>query len=165
MMYMNDYEIERAVRRYEGHPVLGKATAFLLAFMHEVNAHSDGWAYWRPPVESAKKLMMLIQSPDTASEAALKKAIAPIKAFYTRRGYAAKMEWPKGILEPLPTKRFRILYNTRNSDTDRLLVEDTFEIEATELNVRSMAGKFLNEAIDLTGAYGTIVKVEELTRP
>jgi hypothetical protein len=164
MMYMNDYEIERDARRYADHPVLGKATAFLWAFMGEVNAHSDGWAYWRLPVEAAKKLMALIQSgPDKATEAALKQAITPIKSFYTRRGYAAKMEWPKGILEPLPTKRFRILYNTRNSDTDRLIVEDTFEIEATEMNVRSMAGKFLNEAIDMTGAYGTIVRVEALS--
>ena len=62
MLFMNEYDIEMAVRRNTSHPVLRKATSFLLEFKEEVNGHSDGWAYWSAPVRSAAKLMTLIQS-------------------------------------------------------------------------------------------------------
>lgn len=94
MLFMNEDEIDIAADRYRGHPVLGKATRFLAAFREEVNEHSDGWPYWRPPVVAAAQLMRLIQNPDSATEAALKKAMSPIRTFYTRRGSAAGMKFP-----------------------------------------------------------------------
>jgi len=93
MYFMNESEIERAVERHASHPVLSKATKFLGNFRDEVNGHSDGWAYWRQPVNAAKKLMTLINSGD-ATEKQYRAALGPIKSFYTRRGTAAGMQFP-----------------------------------------------------------------------
>ena len=93
MMFMNEYEINDRAERYRNHPVLGPATRFLQAYMGEVNAHSDGWPYWSPPVKAAAKLMTLIQRGD-ATLAEVTKALSPIKAFMTRRGNAAGMKLP-----------------------------------------------------------------------
>jgi hypothetical protein len=94
MLYMNDYEIERALRHYANHPVLGKATKFLADFKDEVDMHSDGWPYWAAPVRAAAKLMTLIQHPTQATEQAFRQALVPIRGFYTRRGNAAGMRFP-----------------------------------------------------------------------
>jgi hypothetical protein len=93
MQFMNEDEIDIAVRRYRGHPVLAIATRFLRAFKDEVNGHSDGWSYWVPPVRAARMLIELIRR-GTGTEADLRRALAPIKAFYTRRGTAAGMVMP-----------------------------------------------------------------------
>jgi hypothetical protein len=93
MMFMNQWEIEEAVCRRANDPVLGPATVFLEKFMHEVNAHSDGWAYWSAPVNAAKQLMQLIKL-GYATEAQYRKALGPIKSFMTRRGKAAGMVMP-----------------------------------------------------------------------
>lgn len=93
MLFMNEYDINRAADQFCGHPVLGEATRFLADYRDEVNAHSDGWPYWSSPVKAAKALMALIQSGN-ATEAQYRKALGPIRAFYTRRGNAAGMKWP-----------------------------------------------------------------------
>lgn len=109
MLFMNEYDIQTLRVRYALHPVLGPATRFLDEFKDEVNAHSDGWPYWSAPVKAAKQLIALIQShtvvyrpvadrPITADD--VRKAIAPIKAFMTRRGKAAGMTLPE--LEEMP---------------------------------------------------------------
>jgi hypothetical protein len=100
LMFMNRYEIEDAVRRFERYPVLGKAARFLKEFMDEVDSHSDGWAYWGAPVAAAKKLMELLQyeapsNGEDVDEEKFRKALAPIRAFMTRRGLAAGMQMPK----------------------------------------------------------------------
>lgn len=74
--------------------MLGPAARFLQAFMEEVNAHSDGWAYWRPPVQAAARLMTLIQQ-GKATEADLKRSLTPIRVFMTRRGAAAGLRLPE----------------------------------------------------------------------
>ena len=94
MNYMNGSEIDCATQRFSQHPILSKATAFLAAFKEEVDSHSDGWAYWKAPVAAANKLMEMIQGKTEATEANYKKAMAPIKSFYTRRGIAAGMQMP-----------------------------------------------------------------------
>jgi hypothetical protein len=95
MLYMNDYDIMQLAQRYGNHPVLGKAVDFLEAFVFEVNHHSDGWAYWRRPVDAAAKLMTFLQHPGPMpTEADFRKTLTPIKAFYTRHGNAAGMKWP-----------------------------------------------------------------------
>jgi hypothetical protein len=101
---MNEYEIDEAARRYAHDPILGKASRFLQEFKDEVNAHSDGWAYWKPAMISAGKLMTLIRSArsnaewdeagERAKEKMFLKALTPIKSFMTRRGLAAGMRMP-----------------------------------------------------------------------
>jgi hypothetical protein len=107
MLFMNAYEVDEASYQFRTHPVLGPATRFLRDFRDEVNSHSDGWAYWNPPLRAAKKLMELIQAGQAnernrytnapqveITEAAFRKALAPIRAFYTRRGTKAGMAFP-----------------------------------------------------------------------
>jgi hypothetical protein len=91
---MNEGEIDEAVRRYRRHPVLGPATETLSSLREATNRHGDGWAYWPKPVRAAAKLMELIEGDranafrDEArldvTEAKLKAAYVPIKAFRTR---------------------------------------------------------------------------------
>jgi hypothetical protein len=95
MLFMNETEIDMAVSRFNNHPVLSRATRFLRAFRDDVNGHSDGWPYWSAPVKAAAQLMKLIQTPDQATEAALKKAYTPIRRFYTTKGNAAGMNMPE----------------------------------------------------------------------
>ncbi len=93
-MWMNHSEVMNAAWRYENDPILGPATLFLREFMEQVNENSDGWAYWQAPVKAAEKLMVLIQRGLPGNEADFKKTLAPIKSFYTRKGYKAGMIWP-----------------------------------------------------------------------
>ena len=88
----NEYEIAVAVARHREHPVLGRATRFLAAFREHVNENGDGWPYWRQSVQSAAKLMTMIQHPETANEEAFKAALTPIRSFYTRHGTAAALD-------------------------------------------------------------------------
>jgi hypothetical protein len=96
-MWMNEYEIEEAVDRFEvtDTPNLGKAARVLSNLRDWTNANSDGWPYWQKPARAATRLMDLlnrarverwyVDSHDvTAAE--LAKALTPIKAFLTRQG-------------------------------------------------------------------------------
>lgn len=96
MMWMNEYEVEDAVLRFgvDGRtPNLGKAARNLMNLMHWTNRNSDGWPYWAKPARAAKQLMTLLQSvdrwePQDVTEAEVKKALVPVKAFLTRQGVA-----------------------------------------------------------------------------
>jgi hypothetical protein len=68
MRYMNDFDIDRAARRYGDHPVLGPAVETLTNLVEWTNENSDGWAYWPKPCRSAAKLMELIEGNGRASE-------------------------------------------------------------------------------------------------
>lgn len=105
-MWMNEWDIVEARAEFENHPVLSKATTFLELFVNEVNEHSDGWPYWKAPSHAADKLMTLIEGARRAkynwkpatpevTEQDFKKALIPIKSFYTRKGNAAGMKWPE----------------------------------------------------------------------
>jgi|ERR1035437_3681992 hypothetical protein len=102
MLFMNDSDIFYATSRYANHPVLGPAARFLDAFKDEVNQHSDGWAYWAPPLHAAKRLMEIIQGTRPATRAELVKAMAPIKSFMTRRGNVAGMKMPEDPCVRMP---------------------------------------------------------------
>ena len=97
MRFMNQWAITDAVRLYEDHPVLGPATRTLENLADWANANSDGWCYWPAPCKAAAKLQELIQRDGTwqyaqggerpdATVAEYRKALAPVKAFRTRRG-------------------------------------------------------------------------------
>lgn len=105
-MWMNRYEIERAVVHFARDPVLGPAARFLRAFQEEVDKISDGWPYWSPPSKAASRLMALLNAhlfagmggyPNlpAASAADVRRCLTPIKAFMTRRGTAAGMKMPE----------------------------------------------------------------------
>ena len=96
-MWMNAWDIDSAVYRYSADTVRGKAARFLAAFAEETNNHSDGWHSWPLPGRAAEKLQNLIQSSDLATDAAFRKAVTPIKSFYTRHGYKAGMSFPEGF--------------------------------------------------------------------
>jgi N12 class adenine-specific DNA methylase/2'-5' RNA ligase len=93
--WMNEGDIDQAVERYKNHPVLSRATKFLSDLRDETDAHSDGWPYWKLPIHAAQQLMGMIQHPEYATEANYKKALAPIRAFYTRAGNKAGMKFPE----------------------------------------------------------------------
>ena len=95
MKYMNGWDVELAVQRTAARPVQNKAARFLYEYMEQVNAHSDGWAYWAAPVRSAARLMSLVESPVEITEQQFRSALIPIKSFYTRRGRAAGMTYPE----------------------------------------------------------------------
>lgn len=95
MLFMNTWEIDEAVIQNQGRPVLGKASLFLLQLRDEVNRVSDGWHSWPLPARAAKQLMELVQGKLPAEESSYRKALSPIKSFYTRHGKAAGMRWPE----------------------------------------------------------------------
>lgn len=101
---MNRSDIEEAVMIRSKYPLLHQAARFLHAFMQEVDQHSDGWPYWSAPSKAAAKLMELVErkpeeyrTPRThdISRDEYKKALTPIKSFYTRVGYKAGMKYPE----------------------------------------------------------------------
>jgi len=103
MLYMNDYDIQYAAQRLrqvndEGsRAVLAHAIQLLYDLVALANEVSDGWAYWKAPCRSAAKLQELIQSglpsnqnnfdPPIKTQAELRKAVSPIKAFMTREAH------------------------------------------------------------------------------
>jgi hypothetical protein len=108
--WMNGGEVEEAVYRFAQDPILGPVTKFLHDFMEQVNDVSDGWHSWPLPARAASQLMDLIQSaprggfydeysPSSVTVQQVAKAMAPIKAFMTRRGLAAGMVMPSLVIK------------------------------------------------------------------
>lgn len=114
MTWMNEYDVAEAREHWAGHELLGPATQTLANLVEWTNKYSDGWPYWKPPINAAKQLMDLIGgyvSPGSAprcpdpnchivagshthrcarpdvTRAALRKAYRPLKSFRTRRGH------------------------------------------------------------------------------
>lgn len=96
---MNEWDVTEAMEQHRFHPILGPATETLYNLMRWSNTNSDGWAYWPKPCKAARKLQEFIQGdgswdarygdrPDV-TEAKLKAAYSPIKAFLTRQGISA----------------------------------------------------------------------------
>ena len=94
MSWMNEYEIENALRvsaQYEL-PNLRRGAEVLSRLKDWTNSCSDGWPYWAKPGKAAAKLMDLIEPRmyrphgEDITEAELKAALSPVKAFLTRQG-------------------------------------------------------------------------------
>ncbi len=83
MKFYNEYDIQIAAQAYSRHPVLSRAVDVLATVKADADDNSDGWHSWMAPCKACQKLIELIESGD-ATEAQYRKAIAPIKAFYTR---------------------------------------------------------------------------------
>ena len=103
-MFMNDWDITRALRAYEGHPALGPAARTVANLRDLANDRSDGWAYYPKPARAARGLMRLLCGDRTygaeerqaasVTAADVRKAYGPVRAFLTRQG------WPD-IVEPI----------------------------------------------------------------
>lgn len=96
MRFANSYEIEEALRRFDGHPILGPASQTLSNLSVWADNNSDGWCYWPKPCRAAARLIELMFGDGTNfyREAVLgnitlaeyRSALRPIKAFRTRQG-------------------------------------------------------------------------------
>ena len=95
VLFMNEWDIDDALERARPRTVRHKAARFLASFRGEVDSHSDGWCYWRLPVDAAKRLMeLLLDREHEPTEEQYKKALVPIKSFYTKHGNKAGMTMP-----------------------------------------------------------------------
>jgi hypothetical protein len=84
---------------------LESAVLILRGVMDDADNNSDGWAYWAKPCNACKQLIELIErsfqagsyaaaSPPYPIHAAdLRKALAPIRGFYTRQ-HKIMPTWP-----------------------------------------------------------------------
>ena len=101
MLFMNEYEVERAERRYADDrdlPNLARAAATLTALVDWANANSDGWHSWPKPCRAAAKLQTMLMDAETAyrtggdmhdaTDYDLRAALSPVKSFLTRQGVA-----------------------------------------------------------------------------
>lgn len=93
MSFMNEYDIEDAVRAFtpEEFPNNAKGARVLQNLMRWTNRNSDGWPYWSKPSKAAAKLQDILPSPyhydaEDITDAELKKALTPIKRFLTTQG-------------------------------------------------------------------------------
>lgn len=163
--WMNRMDIEQSVQRHAKHPVLGPATRLLDAFKEEVDDHSDGWSSWKLPSHAAAQLMGLIQHPDLATEAAFRKSLAPIRAFYTRHGNAAGMKLvpglepeakPKPEPKPKPTKA-----EEKQTEKQNKLKEKAAEMELRERLVatKESAVKQMSDRAELEKLIADVDKV------
>ena len=102
-MFYNEFEISQAVRKHDANvrPNLAILAHTLDALMTWTNSNSDGWAYWPKPMRAAKRAAEHLDEFDRRtwansgldadadiSDADLKAALTPIKAFLTRQGVA-----------------------------------------------------------------------------
>jgi hypothetical protein len=98
MKYMNDYDLQRARVTYIPGvtPNRHRVTYVVSRLAIWADANSDGWCYWPKPCRAAAKAIALIDSETNAindhkrqvdaTDAEVKGAISPIKAFLTRQG-------------------------------------------------------------------------------
>lgn len=110
MRYMNDYDIESARRRYgRGETPNRLALVMVVDHLREwTDGHSDGWAYWPKPCRAAEKAIVLIESTaypeyerrqrEDITDAEMRDAVKPIKAFLTRHKHIVTPEDREMIL-------------------------------------------------------------------
>lgn len=106
MRFMNEYDIENALRTYGSEISGGEATpnrAHLAAVVARLarwaDRNSDGWAYWPKPCRAALKAIELIDArtwqersdflAKDATDLEVTIALRPIKSFLTRHGVSA----------------------------------------------------------------------------
>ena len=93
MLFLNEYEIDMYDRRFtDEQPNLQYAALALKNLMEWTNSNSDGWAYWRKPLQASRRLMTLLQDNQDADDDVTARevtvALVPIKSFLTRQGVA-----------------------------------------------------------------------------
>lgn len=98
MKFMNDYDLASAIQRFDAAETMNRLeVARTVARLADwTDRNSDGWAYWPKPARAAAKAMSLIESRTwaeneqqeevDATDAEVRAAYAPIKAFLTKQG-------------------------------------------------------------------------------
>lgn len=92
MHFLNSMDIDLLRDRYGARDDnYGNAVRILVALRDDVDANSDGWSHWSVPVRAARQLITLVEpglrlweSPPAIHAAQLRKALIPLRAFYTR---------------------------------------------------------------------------------
>lgn len=98
MTWMNEMEIDEAVRVFAQDPVLGPASRYLSDYRHLINRNSDGWPYWSAGTRPAGTLCEILSAAMTNRYRQdpryvrptlddVKKAVRRIKSFVTRNKY------------------------------------------------------------------------------
>jgi hypothetical protein len=113
MKYMNDYDLDNAIRRFaRGETPNRLALALTVANLaDQTNNVSDGWAYWPKPCRAAEKAISLIESTsypeyerrerEDITDAELAAAVRPIRSFLTRHRDIYSAERREIILRPV----------------------------------------------------------------
>lgn len=98
MRFMNDYDIAQAVQRFDASETMNRLRVARLIYRlsYWADANSDGWAFWPKPCRAAAKAIALVESRTwaenerqeevDATDAEVRAALSPIKAFLTRQG-------------------------------------------------------------------------------
>lgn len=160
-MWMNEWEIDNAIDQWWNDPDVGAAVRTLDNLRAVTNANSDGWAYWPKPARAAGQLMTLIQEHQKwerseyqlprqgakATPAALRKALAPVKAFRTtmikattaRYNEAQAERWNFLIVERMPTEREELskkIMDAERTAREHAAAADRWLAEAAELSAK-----------------------------
>lgn len=110
MRYMNDWDLQQAIRRFTQDTVPNRLALALVVdnLREETNWVSDGWAYWPKPCRAASKAMELIESTaypeyerrerEDITDAELRAAVRPIRSFLTRHSSIYSAERRERIL-------------------------------------------------------------------
>jgi len=110
MVFLNESEIDRAVEILsENSPEIAPYAKYLSDWRDIVNESTDGWPYWKAGLKAGSKLSELVSQAvdalrrrgETPSEAAFKRALAPIKSCATRN----KLRAPEITPAPAPSVR------------------------------------------------------------
>jgi len=168
MKYMNNHDLDQAWRRWQLHPVLGPAIRTVANVKDMADRNSDGWCYWRAPVQACQGLIELIERDGTARYAydeeradataeEYKRALRAVKAFRTRmrkqwvtRGRGAFPEFD--IYEPGPGIGGPV-WIARLEAEDALRVYEAAKLRAdAALELSRRAGRKLADAEQAEGA-------------
>lgn len=108
MKHMNDYDIDFARARFTRSATPNRLALVLVIenLAEWTDLHSDGWAYWTKPRQSAQSAIALVESRtnrendeqerNDITDAEMLAAVRPIKAFLTRQKVSP--EWRERIL-------------------------------------------------------------------
>jgi hypothetical protein len=84
MYFLNESEIDRYATYYRPGTHRAQAALLLQQFKDAVNSCSDGWPYWSRAPKAAAKLMAIVDNRAEATDAAIRRALTPIKSLCTR---------------------------------------------------------------------------------
>lgn len=89
MKFMNEYDLMDAQRHCTQQNLPNRLALVLTVdrLRNWTDEHSDGWAYWRKPVQAAARAIELIEGRPTVdiTEKQMQAAVVSIKAFLTRQ--------------------------------------------------------------------------------
>jgi hypothetical protein len=97
-MWLSEIEVDDMVKRFANDPVLGPVARYLSDYRDIINRNSDGWHVWSGGSQAGSALMQILQDAKertwqgyhlreghgAPTQSDIKKAIVPIKAFFTR---------------------------------------------------------------------------------